>query len=149
MAKTVLIDTNVWVSAIINPHGYPAKIVKAWLDDRFEVVISLPLLEEIAEVLRRPRIKEKYGIDDDEIGQLLTLLVEKCRLVVLTGTLKICRDPDDDLILETAISGQADYMVSRDDNIKGDEQLILEMSSQGITVLTVSNFLAKLEERSL
>jgi len=53
MPPVVLIDTNVWVSALINPHGHPAKVKDAWLDGRFEVVTSLPLLAELAEVLRQ------------------------------------------------------------------------------------------------
>lgn len=56
-----LLDTNVWVSALINPHGFPARLVAAWLAEQFDVVVSIPLLEEIADVLTRPRIQNKYG----------------------------------------------------------------------------------------
>ncbi|HHT9126423.1 MAG TPA: putative toxin-antitoxin system toxin component, PIN family [Candidatus Brocadiia bacterium] len=56
MKHTVLIDTNVWVSALINPFGLPAMIKKAWVEHRFNVVVSPFMLEELAEVLIRPRI---------------------------------------------------------------------------------------------
>jgi ADP-ribose pyrophosphatase YjhB (NUDIX family) len=56
----VLVVTNVWVSAFINPHGHPAKLKDAWLNQQFQVVVSVPLLDEIAEVLARPRIRNKY-----------------------------------------------------------------------------------------
>ena len=58
----VLLDTNVWVSAFINPHGLPARLRDAWMVGQFDVVVSIPLLEEIADVLTRPRIQAKYGL---------------------------------------------------------------------------------------
>ncbi len=45
---------NVWVSAFINPSGPPARLVRAWTDGRYDVVVSLPLLDELADVLTRP-----------------------------------------------------------------------------------------------
>lgn len=51
MPAVVLIDTNVWVSAFINPHGYPAKLKAAWAQNRFQAVVSVALMDELAEVL--------------------------------------------------------------------------------------------------
>lgn len=56
-----------------------------------------------------------------------------------------CRDPDDDLILETAILGQAQYAVSRDDDIKRDLDLLDHLRAHGVTVSSVQQFLAKLD----
>jgi len=47
----VVIDTNVWVSALLNPTGYPARLRKAFEQRIFEVVASEPTLQEIADVL--------------------------------------------------------------------------------------------------
>jgi putative PIN family toxin of toxin-antitoxin system len=47
----VVIDTNVWVSAFLTPHGYPAKVYQAAHDERFYPLISEPLLDELADVL--------------------------------------------------------------------------------------------------
>ena len=129
MSVAVLIDTNVWVSAFINPHGYPARLKNAWLAGAFEVIVSLPLLEEIAEVLARPRIQRKYHIDQTEIADFLRLLAARGIAVVPLGELDLCRDPDDNLILETAILGQARYAISRDDDIKGDRELVMQMEA--------------------
>ena len=52
----VVIDTNVWVSAFINPHGAPAQLRFAWYSNQFSVITSLPMVEELAEVLSRPRL---------------------------------------------------------------------------------------------
>lgn len=137
----VVLDTNVWVSALLNPHGRPARLKDAWLAGRFQVVVSIPLLEEIADVLTRPRIQSKYGLSTEEIVQFLRLLQEHAIHVSPTGELHLCRDSDDDLILETAILGGAQYAVSRDDDLKGDTDLAAQMRSRGIEVLTVQRFL--------
>ncbi|MGH9930596.1 MAG: putative toxin-antitoxin system toxin component, PIN family, partial [Pyrinomonadaceae bacterium] len=58
--KLIVIDTNVWVSAFLNRTGFPARIKDAWVNGKFEIAISTPLLHEINEVLHRPRLKNKY-----------------------------------------------------------------------------------------
>ena len=67
MAIKVVIDTNIWVSALINPFGYPARIRKAFEKGIFQVVVSEPILEELADVLNRPRIREKYDVTSQGI----------------------------------------------------------------------------------
>ncbi len=62
-----------------------------------------------------------------------------------TGSIRECRDPDDDLILETAILGQAQYAVTRDDDIKRDRDLMDHLQARGVTVLSVRQFLEKLD----
>jgi putative PIN family toxin of toxin-antitoxin system len=116
----VLVDTNVWVSAFINPFGPPARLIRCWLDNRFQAVVSLPLLDELADVLSRPRITHKYPVRPADVEEFLELLVQRSQVVVPTGSVHECRDPDDDMILETALLGQAQYAVTRDDDIKRD-----------------------------
>jgi putative PIN family toxin of toxin-antitoxin system len=146
---SVLLDTNIWVSAFINPHGFPARLKNAWVARQFDVVVSIPLLEEIADVLSRPRIQTKYSLSSEEIEQFLRLLQERAIHVIPTGELHLCRDPDDDLILETAVLGKAQYAVSRDDDLKGDDDLVAEMRSRGVEVLTVQHFLERLDAGTL
>ncbi len=107
MPVVVLVDTNVWVSALINPSGRPAQVVNAWLDGRFDVVVSLPLLEELIEVFQRPRIRDKHHLDDGDIQQLVGLISSQATRVELSEVPRLCRDPDDDLVLHTASLGQA------------------------------------------
>jgi putative PIN family toxin of toxin-antitoxin system len=145
----VLLDTNVWVSAFINPHGFRARLKDAWMAGQFNVVASIPLLEEIADVLTRPRIQTKYGLSTEEIEQFLRLLQERAIHVIPAGDLHLCRDPDDDLILETAILGRARYAVSRDDDLKGDSDLMAQMRSRGVEVLSVQRFLERLDAGTL
>jgi putative PIN family toxin of toxin-antitoxin system len=141
----VLLDTNIWVSAFINPYGFPARLKDAWIAGQFDVVVSIPLLEEIADVLTRPRIQVKYGLSTAEIEQFLYLLQERAIHATPMGELHLCRDPDDDLILETAVLGGAEYAVSRDDDLKGDNDLVAQMRSRGVKVLSVQHFLERLD----
>ena len=59
MAIKAVIDTNIWISALLNPFGYPARIRKSFEKGVFQVVVSEPILEELADVLNRPRIRER------------------------------------------------------------------------------------------
>lgn len=149
MPVAVLVDTNVWVSALINPRGYPARLKEAWASGQFQAVVSIPLLDELAEVLARSRIHDKYGLNADEIGEFLSLLSARSLKVTPAGQLKVCRDPDDNLILETALLGQARYAVSRDDDIKRDRDLIAQMEAHGVTVLSIQQFLERPESNAL
>ena len=141
MALRAVIDTNVWISALLNPSGYPATMRKAFEKASFEVVISEPILQEISEVLSRPRIRDKYAIAAEDIEGLLILIEEKADHVLLQGSVTVCRDKDDDVVLETAITGNAEYIVSRDDDVKFDTRVSELLSRHGVSVLTVAKFL--------
>lgn len=83
----VVIDTNVWISALLNPHGAPARLIRAFREGVFEVAASEPMLHEIEVVLRRPRIWRKYrplverlstgGIKILSVQRFLDLLAEQ------------------------------------------------------------------------
>ena len=109
------------------------------------MVVSLPLLDELSDVLTRPRIIRKYPIQAGDVEEFLLLLVRRSQVVVPAGALRECRDPDDDLILETATLGQAQYAVSRDDDIKRDRDLIRHLQAHGVAILSVQQFLEKLD----
>ncbi len=144
MAIVALIDTNVWVSALINPHGYPARTREAWLTGHFKIIISQPLLDELDEVLHRPQIQRRLGTASVRVGELLQLIAEKASPVEITGQLHLCRDPRDDIVLETAIVGRVTHVVSRDEDITRDPELLQQLEARGIKALTVSHFLAEL-----
>jgi putative PIN family toxin of toxin-antitoxin system len=139
--KRVIVDTNVWVSALINPFGLPAEIRKLWKEDRFDLLISQPLLVELVEVLNRPRIKDKYGLSPDDVLDLLQSVILKSSFVAVTHEIDICRDAGDNMVLETAIKGKANYLVTRDDDIKMDKEIFRELKKLGVEIVSVSKFL--------
>lgn len=56
----VVVDAKVWVSALLNRYGSPARVQAALAEQRFTLVVSEPLLNELAEVLARPRLQRKF-----------------------------------------------------------------------------------------
>lgn len=102
MAVRAVIDTNVWVSSFLNQSGPPAGLRRAFEKGAFHAVISEPIIAEIAEVLNRPRIKDKYGISEIDIQELLMLIEERSEHVLLSGVVNICRDKDDDTIIRNS-----------------------------------------------
>ena len=144
MPPVVVIDTNVWVSAFLNPQGYPARLVALGKAGLFDVAISLPLLQELYEVLCRPRIMKVRHTTDGDAESYTRGVVAVCNLVPVTGLLHMSRDPDDDVVAETAIAGGANYIVSRDEDVTRDSQFATRLSAHNIEVITVSRFLKTL-----
>lgn len=140
-----LVDTNVWVSALLNPSGFPAHVLRALTNNQFKLILSAPLLEELLDVLSRPRLVKKYHLNPEDIAELAALLEEKSITVKPPGTLRLCRDPRDDVVLETALLGKADYAISRDDDLKRDLDLIRKIQEHGVKVVSVQQFLKILE----
>jgi len=141
VAIRAVIDTNIWVSSLLNPSGFPAMLRKSFAEGYVQPIISEPLLAELGEVLKRPRIKDKYGITSDDIQALLILLEERSEHVLLSGNVSVCRDKDDNAVIDTAIQGKAECIVTRDDDIKFDKEVISFLSKYGITVKSVAQFL--------
>lgn len=141
-----VVDTNVWISAVLNAAGLPAAVRSAFQGQRFTLVTSEPLLTEVAEVLARRRFAQRYGVAERDIAELVALLRERAEVVAVTGTVQLCRDPDDDIVIETARAGRADALATRDDDLKRDWDLVQILLAEGIQVLSVRQFLAALAQ---
>jgi putative PIN family toxin of toxin-antitoxin system len=139
-----LLDTNVWVSAFLKPTGPPGQVANAWARDGFNAVTSSSQLIEIAEVLGRPRLIGRFKYSHDDAEMFARLIAARATIVQTSGELKICRDPDDDEILEAAIVGKARYLVTRDDDLKRDLDLIKMARKSGVGVVSVRQFLRRL-----
>ncbi len=140
-----VIDTNVWVSAVLNPHGAPALVMEAFRKAQFLVVVSQPLLDELWQVLMRPRLMRRMSYHPDLVQELMNLLKARAVWVEIQGEINLCRDPHDNMFLETAIKGGAEYLVTRDDDLKRDLELIQKMAEFGIQVVSVQQFLNQLD----
>ncbi|MDZ4163555.1 MAG: putative toxin-antitoxin system toxin component, PIN family [Smithellaceae bacterium] len=147
MTIRAVIDTNIWVSAILNPFGFPSRLRDAFANGVFQPVISETMLVELAEVLSRPRIKDKYGLATADIQELLVLIEERSETVVLSNDVKICRDINDNMVIETAIKGRAEYLVTRDDDIKQDRIVSSFLQQYRVSILSVADFLSLLEKQ--
>jgi hypothetical protein len=115
-----VLDTNVIVSAILSPAGSPGRLLRAALEDqRFEMVTSIPILGEIDNVLRRPRIARRHGWSEEEINLFLARLFTVSLVVEGRLTLDvIAEDPTDNMFLAAAQEGEAGYVVSGDAHLR-------------------------------
>ena len=95
--------------------------------------MSMALSEELADVLDRPRF-DSY-ISRQEREEFLIVLLNASELVEVVDQIQVCRDPKDDKILELAVSGKADYIVT------GDDDLLVLNPFQGISIITPTDFL--------
>jgi uncharacterized protein len=138
----VVLDTNLFVSSVLVKSGLPAQALQAWRERKFVLLVSPDIVAEIRHTLNYDRIRRKYRITDEDIGDLI-LLLEKNGLLVdgLADTSGVIPDaPDDERILACAIDGQADLIVS------GDRHLLDLERCADIPIITVRDFLERLEK---
>lgn len=96
MIRAVL-DANVFVSAVLSPRGNPAKILTAWRAERFHLVTSPPILEEIDRVFRYPKIVPRHRWPEETLRAFIDDLAHLAILTPGERTLKvIAEDPSDD-----------------------------------------------------
>lgn len=112
-----LLDTNQLVSSLLAPHGLQRRLIDAWRERAF-VLLAVPgQVEEIGEVLLRPKIQKKYRVTAEDRLALLELLKAEGVLLPDAQAPKVCRDPDDDYASACAASGGADFLVTGDDDL--------------------------------
>lgn len=127
----VVADTNIYISAILF-GGKPEKIRELARKKKIELLISEVILAEIAEILKR-----KFNWPDWQISQTIESSRATTTLVTPRYTLKVIKKHDpDNRILECAVEGKAQYIVS------GDKHHLLPLKEyQGIKILSPAEFL--------
>jgi putative PIN family toxin of toxin-antitoxin system len=125
-----VIDSNIWISFFIGK--LLAGLDDYILDGLLEVVISDEQLEEMTTVLRRPKFRKHFPTDD--IEEFLSLIYKTAVIVEVHHTIKDCRDEKDNFILETAIRGRADYIVT------GDKDLLVLNPYKGKKIIEFREF---------
>lgn len=114
----VVLDTNVLLSGLMFPDGAPGRVVAAWRQARFELVISVPQLAEIGRALAYPKIRRVLGWDDQRIEHFIRQLYVRAGIVDLAGTLvEVPGDPDDMPILATLVAAKADVLITGDGDL--------------------------------
>lgn len=131
---TVCIDANIYISGIAF-GGKPLKIIELALDRKFYVVTSSFILTEV----KRNLIK-KLEFNESEVDQLLNGIIEVSTIYEPTGAIQYIEHKQDNLVLETALLGNADILVT------GDKKDLLPLKIfHGIIIEPPSAFIARLE----
>lgn len=114
-----MIDPNVWVSALINPDGAPARVARAVAEGRVSAVVTEQLLEELAAVLLRPRFRRWFTVAD--ASAFVEALRAHCDLRDAPGaSSQAVRDPDDDYLVALAEAADAVIVTGDDDLLDAD-----------------------------
>jgi putative PIN family toxin of toxin-antitoxin system len=136
-----IVDTNILIRGVIMPNGTVGPVITRLRDGDYTLVYSAPLIDELLEKLALPRIREKYHLNDQDIDDLLALIALRGELVTPTRKVKICRDPKDDMFIEAALAGNAEVIVT------GDEDLLTLKEFETVRFVTPRAFLALLDQR--
>ena len=131
-----VIDSNVHVSALLNPTSIPGEVIKAARDKQYQPVFSRFMMEELRSTLQYPKLKKCLKQSDTEIERYLTsfeMISEE--IVDEPHGPAICRDPDDDVMLHVAMNAKAEFVVS------GDKDLLILDQVQFVQMLTPADFL--------
>lgn len=139
---SVVLDANTIASGILgyhNPDSIPGEILRLWRKGIFTLVISKHIRDEVKDVLHKPYFAKH--LTPQEISRIQALLQFQTKQVVITEKVSnIATHPEDDLIISTAVSAKANYLVT------GDEPLLRKVgnSYQGVIILTPKDFLGKI-----
>lgn len=131
-------DTNVLISALLFENSKPAQALRYALTHG-KVLLSLDLLEELNEVLGREKFN-RY-LTSEEREEFLAAFIERAVLVDITENVQECRDPKDNKVLELALNGEAQYIIS------GDRDLLVLHPFRDVLVMTADEFLKTMASR--
>jgi putative PIN family toxin of toxin-antitoxin system len=104
----VVLDTNILVSALLQPESVPAAVFMLTLSGEVHLCVSDAVYAEYNEVIRRPRLKR----GPDVIEGTLQSIRQLGHWVKPIVRVEECSDPDDNVFLECAQAGEADYLVT-------------------------------------
>ena len=104
----LVLDTNVVVSAALKPESLPRTVLLLALTKPARLYVSAAILEEYQDVLARPELRIRKGIQ----RQIIDLIEQRAYLVKPLRTLQVTADPGDNLFVECADAGRVDYLVT-------------------------------------
>lgn len=131
------IDTNVLVSALMYTGGKPYQLLQMALASDINLTVSQAIVDEVGEVLRR-----KFGATQDFIDESRQVIGAAARTVTPAVRLDVIKDdPDDNRILECAVTAGSDLIVT------GDKDLLRIGRYDSIAIVTVADFMELVRER--
>jgi len=126
----VVFDSNVLIAGLIFPGRQAEKAIARIIDGDDRLIVSKRIVDKVLGVLAR-----KFGRDREELARIAVLLVEIGELVMPNETLRVQNDDADNRILECALAGDAEAIVS------GDRELLALGIFEGIPLLSLRSYL--------
>ena len=129
--KKIVLDTNILISAF-GWKGKPNEIFSKVINGEFKLIMSRKQLEEVEMVIEYP----KFSFTNDQKNRFLMVLLNTVNIVETNGELRLIKeDPKDDVILESAIENDVDFLIS------GDEHLLKIKKYSNTKIVTAAEFL--------
>jgi putative PIN family toxin of toxin-antitoxin system len=123
----IVVGTNTLVSRLLLANSVPAQAVRRAVNEA-QLLVSDATMTELADVLARPKFDAYVSLEDRQ--QFIRLLGRVALMVPIIHTVRACRDPRDDKFLELAVNGEADLIVT------GDEDLLALHPFRGVRIIT-------------
>ena len=133
----IVLDTNVLISAILF-GGPPGEVLKLVISGTVDCSLSLAILDELRDVIRRP----KFGFPPEQSFNVLEELHEVCDIINPAARINVVTaDPDDNRILECAVESKSVFIVT------GDRHLLDLVEFRGIQIVTPTGYLESFGRR--
>lgn len=128
----VVFDTNIFISAFVIPGSQAEKAMLKIIEGEDVLLLSKGILDELLSVL-----SIKFSRDKEEISRVAVILSEMAEWVEPTKTIKVLTDQPDNRILECAVSGNADVIVT------GDKEILRLMEFEKTKIISLKEYLEK------
>ena len=139
-------DTNIFVRTVIRKDNLPNHLLSLWRNGRFALVLSQSIIDEVERVLSRRSLRLKYRYTLTEVTDLINLL-HQASIVEVNTSFELChRDPTDNILIDCAILGRVQFLVSTDNDLIDDAELKQSLFEFGVTVTDPPNFLQEIQK---
>ena len=126
----VVFDTNIFISALVIPGSLAEKAILKIIEEKDSLLISTDIIDEVLSVL-----SSKFGRDREELSHVAVVLSEIAELVKPTRRVKVFKDDPDNRILECAIYGEANLLVT------GDKEILQLREYKGVKIMSLREYL--------
>ena len=132
----VVLDTNIWLSAVFW-KGEASKVIESCATKKIELVITENIVSEIVEIVNREAKFQKFIKNlKESVEELVRTILSIATLIETQSKIELIKDhPKDNMILEAALDGKADYIISYDKHLRS----MLQFNK--IKIITPTDFL--------
>jgi putative PIN family toxin of toxin-antitoxin system len=131
----LVLDTNIVVSGLLW-NGAPERLLRAGNHRSIQLFTSPLLLAELTHTLSYPKFGRKIAASGNSVGQLVDFYSKLAAVVLPTPVPRVAPDPDDDVVIGTALAAKADLVVT------GDRTLLSVAEYEGVRIVSVRNALS-------